>query len=295
MPDNDFYKGILVELEKLGAGASTNALSTASSATPPKAAPPSTTPTPSTQLGGSAPGPAAPPPLVPGQRFHNVSTNLSGAFLPHIQQGFHSLPPDQWKPAYQQWKDHSQQSYLATHPDEYKNNPLVQGATEYSAKNFDLAHPIDSTAKIKSDIQGFEDSFNGFGDEDERTQASELRAWGKTDPNAQKLYDGITHDAVNNKVDNMGAGDMWDAMTGQHQDPNMAGILKDDPGLKAYATDRGIGRAGQLAGQFLTNNWSKIALVVGGSAALVAILKTIMGGNQQPAPQQQPQTGPRFL
>lgn len=73
-------------------------------------------------------------------------------------------------------------------------------------------------------------------------------------------------------------------------------MLMSNDRYKSQAISGAMSEAGHQVGSFLTNNWGKIALAVGGVSALVMILKNMLGGQEQQAPQYYSRpSGPRFL
>ena len=82
-------------------------------------------------------------------------------------------------------------------------------------------------------------------------------------------------------------------------DPHLKSIMDAAKGTEKYktiGTNAALSETGKMVGDFLTNNWGKIALAVGGAGALTMLLKNMLGNseNQQSQPQQRP-TGPSFL
>jgi len=64
------------------------------------------------------------------------------------------------------------------------------------------------------------------------------------------------------------------------KDPMVNSLMKD-PRLSQYANEKGWDRGTTLAGDWLKNNWGKLALGVGGGGVLLALLYKLLGSNQQ--------------
>jgi hypothetical protein len=77
---------------------------------------------------------------------------------------------------------------------------------------------------------------------------------------------------------------------------DVASYLLNDPGLGAVASKATMSRAGKLLSSWLSENWGKLALSVGGIGALIMFLNS-MQSNDKNTQHYGPQisTGPRFL
>ena len=280
MQDNEFYKGVLFELEKLAAPSTsptvqptdTNITAPASS---PSTLPPANASSPSTLPPANA---SAPTQFIPGNRFRDVKTNISAIFLPKIQQGLQGVPLTQWGSTLNKWINE-----LNTVQDtlKLKGNPIFNASNEYLQAN-----PSAGLVSNLKDIQTLGKAFEGFDEEDLRQRAADLRAWGDKDPAAKDFSNSMSRGAVDATINPMGWKDILNTITGK-QDPAIQGILEDDSNLKEYATNKVMSHVGELSGKFLTDNWGKIAGVVGGGAALIALLKNLMSDNEEKKQQQQ--------
>ena len=241
------------------------------------------------------PAPSSPPPVYgPAPRFSGVSTNLTKSVFPAMQEAYTKAgyPRQTWDDHFKQDAAQLQDNNVSAN-EQYKN-PLLQSTSKYMAGVGVEGEGFQTRLK---NLENLKRQFNGFGNNSPETQYNDFDRWGKQDPAVKNLQHEMTYGAVDDTFKGIdGIGKLIDT-AGKGSNPYAAAAMKADPGLKSYATNKMLGKGVELAGNFLTQNWGKIAAIAGGSGIAIMLLKQIMGGHEQQKQQQQPQRpqGPRFL
>jgi hypothetical protein len=316
MQNNEFYRGVLFELgciQKIGEGT-----------TPPPAIKPApipaaiTTPTAPLASPGPAPmqdpAPALPPPTAPpspaagapvvagvNSAPQSTGMQLANEFKGKFpEQLINTLVTDDFQPALEAAP---QGKMVDTFEDAYKNftggkpdanNPFTKATmdvSKYYAQNSEssggsaLMDGLKKTYEAGEYVKAIVPKFQQLAPTE---KASFIKALTEAYP--AKLAPAFQQDAkryIDETTGKMGFGDLWNKATGP-TDPNVDAMGQQFPELKDYATNSAIGRAGSLTGDWLKNNWGKLAAGVGGGGLLIALLSQIMGGGEDGSRSNQP-------
>lgn len=234
---------------------------------------------------------SSPAPFTP-----NISPNITKILFPQIQKSYANYPVEDWPKHIQQDREALKSpslSYILG--SQGRANPFLSTAKSYMGSN------ITSPLKAWKELQDASNSLGAFAKAP--PDDAMFSEWAKKDPNAGKFWEDTTHKAVDDKVNSFNSlGDIYDAATHLNENDGknsfMNAALKD-PKLKSYAINKTMSRGGQLLGGWLKDNWGKLAIGVGGTAALAYILKQMSSSNENTnqAPQQarQESNAPRFL
>lgn len=305
MQANDFYRGVLFEIEcihKIAAEGSTQPVPTQVKPTvtadlpaqnpagPVPPAPtnlPSTAPVVNTAPTGNA-APATGEPVVAGvNSAPQTGTQLATEFRSKFPEPLiNKLVSDDFQPAIDAAPQGQMLPTLENAYNDYKggkaneNNPFAKAKRD--ATSYYLLGGFNNKAsgggEIVKYVEGLVPTIKNLPPTE---QANFLKTLTQAYPN--KLAPAFQQDAkryIDESADKMSAGDLWNKATGP-ADPTMDAMGKQFPELKSYATHAALGRAGTLTGDWLKNNWGKLAAGVGGGSLLIALLSKIMGGGEE--------------
>jgi hypothetical protein len=238
MQNNAFYRGVLSEINKFA------------QVTPPT---PQITP-------------SAPSPVISGIKapllsqtqhtindFESVYPKVESA-LPNIEKSISSIPDNQ---------------LASTTPEQFKNTVTPSFSQM-------LAHPINSASL--ADNQGkLNDVFTSFQNLPPEQQAVAINTIGTYHPDLAKFLSSQIERGAKSSFSNASWSDLGSAakqgLTGDHK--TLSSVMMQDPKIKSLVTNSMLGRAGELSGQWLKNNWQTLASVIGGTA-LIGLVYSIM-------------------
>ena len=273
MPTNDFYKGILYELEKISE---------------------------TTQQ------PNIPSPAVPNvQKPLNLGyDNGNTKWTPAVQNATKS-----WMQAPQNMRSDliniSQNvvgkgnlSNPAQMTGDIKNQFLKQEGLDGLGEHWynKLEHPIKAyNAWASGKGQQAEELGQGLQQlhtPEDFTQFAQLNS--AHDPQLAGAFRGAAGAQIRKSTDNASLGNIFNRAIGNGSDAEKA--VTTDSQINDYANKQGLSRAGNIVGDFLSKNWKTIAMSVGGIAAFIALLKSMSNNqnNQNNMPASQA-VGPRFM
>lgn len=296
MQANDFYRGVLFEIKEAAVTPATPSIKPA----------PSTTP--NTQLSNK---PTTPFNFnvkldAPQQKFVGDINANKGTLQPYINKGeqyvqglssLHDFKPKELEHTmFNSGVQNVGTSAIQGFGKGLTSGTGVFGGLAGAAKG--AYDGIQNTSKVRQ----MYDTFKSYDPEHQMQVINEVAA---NDPSLaqflkSQINRGITEHVQGEDFGGV-ASDIMKGVAGPDKGsaPSYSDVVMRDQNVKNFAKDALMGRAGQLTGDFLKNNWGKLSAVIGG-AGLVALIYSLMKGRQQ-EPQQpqmampQQSTGPQFL
>lgn len=309
MQANEFYRGVLFEVRCIQKRAETTPAS-------PSIKPPTSGPAPASKplSAGPAPAPAQAPTITPPpaagapviagvnnapQVAQQTGVQLANEFRGKFPEPLiNKLVTDDFQPAI----DQAPPGHMVdTFENAYKDftggkvspsNPFFKAtvdAGKYYTENSQstgLSSLLDGGKKTLEAGQYIKSIVPKFQQLAPAEKASFIKALTEAYPT--KLAPAFQQDAkryIDETTGKMSMGDLMHKALSSDKDPTVDAMGQQFPDLKGYAVNSALGRAGTLTGDWLKNNWGKLAAGVGGGSLLISLLYQIMSGGEQQANQ----------